>query len=42
MREDLHKLKKVTGSNGQSRFTAESDSSGHADRTWACFLAFNA
>ena len=39
LREDLHKLKKVTGSNGQPRFTAESDSNGHADRTWACFLA---
>ena len=42
LREDLHKLKKVTGSNGQPRFTAESDSNGHADRTWACFLALTA
>lgn len=39
LREDLHKLKKVTGSTGQPRFVAENDSSGHADRTWACFLA---
>lgn len=42
LREDLHKLKKVIGSNGQPRFTAESDSNGHADRTWACFLALTA
>ncbi|KMK50601.1 terminase [[Actinobacillus] muris] len=42
LREDLHKLKKITGSTGQPRFIAESDSKGHADRTWACFLALNA
>ncbi|QIW15843.1 terminase [Pasteurellaceae bacterium RH1A] len=42
LREDLHKLKKITGSTGQPRFIAESDSRGHADRTWACFLALNA
>lgn len=42
LREDLHKLKKITGSNGVPRFTAESDSNGHADRTWACFLALTA
>lgn len=42
LREDLHKLKKVTGSTGQPRFVAESDSKGHADRTWACFLALSA
>ena len=42
LREDLHKLKKVTGSTGQPRFIAESDSKGHADRTWACFLALTA
>lgn len=39
LRADLHKLKKITGSTGQPRFVAESDSAGHADRTWACFLA---
>lgn len=39
LREDLHKLKKVTGATGQPRFVAENDNSGHADRTWACFLA---
>lgn len=42
LRDDLHKLKKVTGANGQPRFIAESDSAGHADRTWACFLALYA
>lgn len=42
LREDFHKLKKITGSNGIPRFTAESDSNGHADRTWACFLALTA
>ncbi|MGQ0287131.1 terminase large subunit domain-containing protein [Pasteurellaceae bacterium 22721_9_1] len=42
LREDLHKLKKVMGSTGQPRFIAESDSQGHADRTWACFLALTA
>lgn len=42
LREDLHKLKKVTGANGVPRFIAESDSKGHADRTWACFLALSA
>lgn len=42
LREDLHKLKKVTGATGVSRFIAESDSKGHADRTWACFLALYA
>lgn len=42
LREDLHKLKKITGANGIPRFIAESDSQGHADRTWACFLALKA
>ncbi len=42
LREDLHKLKKITGTTGAPRFIAESDSSGHADRTWACFLAVQA
>ena len=39
VRADLHKLKKVTGATGVPRFVADSDSNGHADRTWACFLA---
>lgn len=42
LRADLHKLQKVTGPTGAPRFVADSDSSGHADRAWACFLACNA
>ncbi len=42
LRADLHKLRKVTGPTGTPRFIAEADSTGHADRTWACFLALNA
>lgn len=42
LRADLHKLKKVVGSTGTPRFIADSDSNGHADRTWACFLAIHA
>lgn len=42
LRADLHKLQKLTGPTGAPRFVAESDSAGHADRTWACFLAVNA
>lgn len=42
LRDDLHKLKKTTNATGTPRFIAESDSSGHADRTWACFLALYA
>ncbi|MCL2524565.1 MAG: terminase family protein [Betaproteobacteria bacterium] len=42
LRADLHKLKKQTSPTGAPRFVADSDASGHADRTWACFLAINA
>lgn len=42
LRADLHKLKKMTGPTGAPRFVAESDSAGHADRTWAKFLAAGA
>lgn len=42
VRADLHKLQKVTGPTGAPRFVADSDSAGHADRAWACFLALNA
>jgi phage FluMu gp28-like protein len=42
LRNDLHKLKKETGPTGTPRFVADSDSAGHADRAWACFLALNA
>lgn len=38
LRNDLHKLKKETTATGQPRFVADSDSAGHADRAWACFL----
>lgn len=42
LRTDLHKLQKVSGPTGAPRFVAESDSGGHADRTWALFLAISA
>ena len=42
LKADLHKLKKITGPTGTPRFVADSDSAGHADRAWACFLAVNA
>jgi len=42
LRADLHKLKKVTGPTGTPRFVADSDSTGHADRAWAKFLAASA
>lgn len=42
LRNDLHKLQKVSGPTGAPRFVAESDSAGHADRAWACFLASSA
>lgn len=41
LRQDLHKLRKVSGPTGQPRFVAERDED-HADRTWALFLAINA
>ena len=39
LKADLHKLRKITTPTGSIRFDADSDSAGHADRTWACFLA---
>ncbi|MBF0273465.1 MAG: terminase [Magnetococcales bacterium] len=42
LRQDLHKLKKITSPTGAPRFVASSDESGHADRTWAGFLAAHA
>lgn len=39
LRADLHKLRRESTPTGAPRFVAESDSSGHADRAWACFLA---
>ena len=38
----IDNLKKLTGPTGAPRFVAESDAAGHADRTWALFLALNA
>jgi phage FluMu gp28-like protein len=42
LRADLHKLRKQTGPTGAPRFVAERDGAGHADRTWAAFLALGA
>ena len=42
LRNDLHKLKKEVSATGTPRFVADSDSAGHADRAWACFMAFYA
>lgn len=42
VRADLHKLRRVVGPTGNIRFMAESDSAGHADRAWSCFLALAA
>ncbi|MDR2092326.1 MAG: terminase family protein [Azoarcus sp.] len=42
LRADLHKLQRVASTTGAPRFLADSDSAGHADRTWACFLAIHA
>lgn len=42
LRDDLHKLKKIASATGAPRFLADTDSNGHADRTWACFMALNA
>ena len=41
LRNDLHKLKKEVGATGTPRFVADSDSAGHADRAWACFMALH-
>lgn len=42
LKADLHKLRKITTPTGGVRFEADSDSAGHADRAWACFLALYA
>jgi phage FluMu gp28-like protein len=42
LRNDLHKLRREATPTGAPRFVAESDSAGHADRAWACFLALAA
>jgi phage FluMu gp28-like protein len=42
LRADFHKLRKDTSATGAPRFVADADATGHADRTWARFLAINA
>jgi phage FluMu gp28-like protein len=42
VRQDLHKLKKVTSATGAIRFDASKEGGNHADRTMALFLALNA
>jgi phage FluMu gp28-like protein len=42
LRNDFHKLKKEQSATGAPRFVADSDAHGHADRTWARFLAIHA
>jgi len=42
LRRDLHKLRKTTSPTGAPRFDAAADGDGHADRTWALFLALTA
>jgi phage FluMu gp28-like protein len=41
-REDFYKLKRSATATGAPRFDAAADSSGHADRAWAAFLALYA
>lgn len=41
-RDDFHRLKKTVALTGPPRFDAAADSSGHADRAWAGFLALYA
>ena len=42
LRNDLHKLRKVSTPTGGVRFEADSDSTGHADRAWSAFLGIYA
>ena len=42
LRQDLHKLRKITTAAGNVRFDADRDAGGHADRTWGLFLAIHA
>lgn len=42
LRADLHKLRKITSATGAPRLVADTGKDGHADRTWACFLAIHA
>jgi len=42
IREDLHKIRKVTTAAGNVRYLADRDDAGHADRFWALALALHA
>jgi phage FluMu gp28-like protein len=42
LREDLHKVRKVTTASGNIRYEAERDDAGHSDRFWALALALHA
>lgn len=42
IREDLHKIRKITTAAGNVRYLADRDEAGHADRFWALALALHA
>ncbi len=42
VRDDLHKVTKLTTAAGNVRYVASRDGDGHADRFWACALALHA
>ncbi len=42
LRKDIRKIKKVSGATGAPRLQTGRDKTGHADRTWALFLAIAA
>lgn len=42
LRDDLHKVRKVTTAAGNIRYEAERDDAGHSDRFWALALAIHA
>ena len=42
IREDLHKIRKLTTAAGNVRYLADRDDAGHADRFWALALALHA
>lgn len=41
IRDDLHKIRKITTASGNIRFEADRDDAGHADRFWALALALH-
>ncbi len=42
LRNDLHKVQRITSETGAPRFVAERDGAGHADRFWGLALAIHA